>query len=99
MIKAVICMFLRDRHSAIYLHDELTRIVSHDSKKHQKILNAGLRLGKKRTAFLSDEKITMLAAEFEKFVEDALLQNYKNMGKIIVSSVIDEKYGDVSNDQ
>lgn len=74
----------------LYLHEKLAQIVSDDSKNYQKIFNAGLRLAEKRTAVLADEKMDMLVAEFEKSIEDPILQNYRNMGKIIVSSVIEK---------
>lgn len=76
-----------------FLYEELVKSVPDNKPSYQKLLDAAEVLFMERTHRISEKDFEILARAFDAAVGSELAQQYKDTGKLLVSSVADEKLG------
>ncbi|MGA2228821.1 MAG: biliverdin-producing heme oxygenase [Syntrophobacteraceae bacterium] len=76
-----------------FLHEELVKSVPDKETAYGKLLKAAEVLSEKRLEHISEKDFQILSNEFEDAVGFELANKYKNVGKLLVASVVDEKSG------
>jgi len=76
-----------------FLHEELVIAVPAQKPTYDKLSKAAETLRKLRINILSEEEFVAISHEFDQAVDSNLAEKYLNTGKLLVSSVIDEKVG------
>jgi heme oxygenase len=76
-----------------FLHAELVKEVPAKKITYEKLSKASETLRKRRINIMSEKEFEALSREFDQAVGAELAEKYTNTGKLLVSSVIDEKIG------
>jgi heme oxygenase len=76
-----------------YLHEELTLAIPDNTETYEKLLTSAEILRKARTQLISEKEFESLSNEFDQFAGADLAKKYKNTGRLMVASVVDEKNG------
>jgi hypothetical protein len=76
-----------------YLHEELTIAIPDNTTIYDKLLTSAEILRKARTQLISEKEFQSLSNEFDQFVGAELVNQYKNTGRLLVASVVDETNG------
>ena len=80
-------------HTLRILHEELVIAVPNSRANYGKLLNAAEMLKGRRNDKISEKAFEKLSSEFDQAVGPQLAKEYKNTGKLVLSSVTDEKNG------
>ena len=76
-----------------FLHEELVKVIPAKKATYEKLSKASDTLRKRRINIMSEKEFEGLSSEFDETVGAELAEKYINTGKLLVSSVIDEKTG------
>jgi heme oxygenase len=76
-----------------YLHEELTIAIPDNTATYDKLLTSAEILRKARTQLISEKELESLSNEFDQFAGAELSKQFKNTGRLLVASVVDEKNG------
>jgi len=76
-----------------FLHKELVIAVPAQKSTYDKLSTAADMLRKLRINILPEKEFNALSREFDQAIDSNLAEKYLNTGKLLVSSVIDEKIG------
>ena len=76
-----------------FLYDELTKAVPENKASYDKLRWAAEALREVRDSTILEKEFKQLSLEFDQAVGSNLAGKYKNTGKLLVSSVSDEKIG------
>jgi heme oxygenase len=76
-----------------FLYEELIKTQPHKKNNYDKLLKSADMLKTARIKIISDEKFNALVDKFDQMIGKQEATTYKNTGKILVSSVCDEKNG------
>ena len=77
----------------IYLHEELTIAIPDNTAGYEKLLTAAETLRKRRIRLIPENEFESLSNEFDQLAGAGLAHKFKNTGRLVVSSVIDENIG------
>jgi heme oxygenase len=80
-------------HTLRFLYEELVKSVPDKKSSYQKLIDAAEELFTERTKQIAEKDFDELADAFDAAVGYELSRQYKNTGKLLVSSVADEKLG------
>ena len=76
-----------------FLHEELVEAVPAKKAAYDKLSAAAETLRELRIKIIPQKEFEALSREFDQAVDSKLAEKYRNTGKLLVSSVIDEKTG------
>ena len=76
-----------------FLHEELVKAVPAQEATYDKLSGAAEMLRKLRIQIIPEKEFEALSRQFDQAVGTKLAEKYINTGKLLVSSVIDEKNG------
>ena len=76
-----------------FLHEELVKAVPAKKATYDKLFKASEMLRELRVQIMPEKEFEALSREFDQAVGSELAEEFNNTGKLLVSSVIDEKSG------
>ena len=76
-----------------FLHEELVKAVPDKKDAYDKLIKANEMLRELRVKTMPEKEFEALSHEFDQAIGSQLAEKYVNTGKLLVSSVIDEKIG------
>ncbi len=76
-----------------FLSDELILALPEKTSTYQKLRVSAENLAKKRSQFMDEKMVEAVCTEFSREVGPELDTEFKNMGELLVSAVIDEEIG------
>lgn len=76
-----------------FSHEELVKVVPAQKTTYDKLSKASETLRKQRINIMSEKEFESLSREFDETVGAESAKKYNNTGKLLVSSVIDQKIG------
>ena len=76
-----------------YLHAELTMANPEHTETYDKLRTSADILREARTQHISEKEFESLSNKFDQSVGDELARQYKNTGKLLVASVVDDQNG------